>query len=406
MIENRAAFTGTSGWKFAVLATLSMAIIALGIAVQNNSREAANIAALREVRMFQAVEKPTLEAIRQQLLSTPLDPLLLHGFIAHRVSSRDASVLSNPERRALESLGWQSTIVQTALIQDAIARADETAVLKRVDGLLRRGKLTQQLIDALVQIEQTGSDARYKLVTMLSNEPRWRRDFLLAASGIEGNKAALARFATLEAMFARGVTPNRDEVAPIVNSLLALGHFERAKILWLKLQKNPADASVPSDPHFVTLATYSGDRQRQTIAFEWRPGEGLGYSAQASSVGDDGAVLQLRWDGRGAPVLLQQKLIVQRGWFAVIVKSSLIDRAKVQRIGFVFYCSGFTPVFYDQVSGGVDNEFIFTGREPVRCDNPELQLVGNSENATTPIELELNSILVKRQRVATSLIPS
>ena len=396
MIDQEPAVTTSRGWKVGVIAMLVMAMVAFGVALRNHSATAVNIAAVRDVKMFQIVEKPALDTIQRELLSNPLDPNLLHGFIAYRVSRHGAANLNESERRALESLGWQSTIVQTDLIQDAIARADEAVVLTRIDGLLRRGKSTQPLVDLLVQIEQTGSGARDKLVTMLSNEPSWRRDFLLAPSGMTGNAAVIARFETLDLMAVRRLPPSREEVAPIVNSLLVLGDSVRAEILWRKFQKIGQGAPAPYDSDFRRLAANTADGQYQAMAYEWQPGEGMGYSAQASSVSDGNSVLRLRWDGRGAPVFIQQKLIIPRGRFAVTVTGSLLERAAIQRLGFVFYCKGLTPVFYDRLSQGPDGEHVFTGDEVVGCDNPELRLVGNSELDTSSVELELNSIFVRR----------
>lgn len=377
-----------------------MAIVAFAIAIRNHSIAAANIAAVRQIKSFQTDDKPALVAMQKQLLLNPLEPNLLYGFIALRLRSRNANVLSAPERRALESLGWQSTIVQTALMQDAIARGDEAAVLTRIDGLLRRGKSTAKLIDLLVQIEQTGSDGRDKLVTMLSNEPRWRRDFLMAPSGMTGETALLARYATLNSMFDSQLAPGREEVSPIVNALLARGDSVRAEILWRKFKKIGQRTAAPYDPNFVSMAANSADDQYQAMAYEWRASDGIGYSARASSVGDKNAVLRLRWDGRGAPVFVRQKLIIPSGRFAVIVTGSLLERAAIQRISFVYYCNGLAPVFYDRLAQGSNGEFIFTGDETVGCDNPELRLVGNPEQEIGPIELELNSISVKRQSAA------
>lgn len=403
MIDQESAVTTSSGRKVGVIATLIMAMLAFGMAFRNHGVAEANIAAARDIKMFQVIEKPDLGSIQRELLSNPLEPNLLHGFIAYRVSNRRSATLSNPERRALESLGWQSTIVQTDLMQDAIARADEAAVLTRIDGLLRRGKSTQPLVNLLVQIEQTGSDARDKLVTMLANEPRWRRDFLLAPSGMTGDAAVIARFGTLDLMFGRRLPPSREEVAPIVNSLLVLGDSVRAETLWRKFQKIGGLAPVPYDPYFVSLAANTADGDYQAMAYEWQPGEGMGYSAQASSVGDGNSVLRLRWDGRGAPVFIQQKLIIPKGRFAVTVTGSLLERAAMQRVGFVFYCKGLTPVFYDRISQGPDGEFVFTGDEAVGCDNPNLRLIGNSELDTSAVELEINSIFIKRLAAADSL---
>ena len=397
MIGHKVVLTATRGWIFAVTISSVMAMAAFGAALHNHSAAAANINATQSVKMFQPVKPLPIGKITSQVLATPLEPNLLHGLIAHRVSKRGATVLSAPERAALESLGWQSTVVQVDLIQDGIARADEAAALTRIDGLLRRRKLMPQFIGILGQIEQTGSDARAKLVTMLLANPNWRRDFLGASVGMTTNTAVLARSATLGDMAARGLVPRREEVAPIVNALEAIGESARAEALWRKFQKIGRIAPLPFDPKFVGMASNPLDGRYQTMAYEWRPGEGTGYSVQASSVGSGSAALKITWDGRGAPVLLQQKLITPPGRFTVTVRGDLLDRSTLQRIAFVFYCNGANPVFYDRISQNQDGGFVFGADESVNCENPELKVVGMSDENTSSVELELDSILIARK---------
>ena len=388
--------TNITGWKFAVAATLLMAVGTLGLAFQSHRAVTSDIAAAREVRMFEAVTKPPLAQLQMKLLKTPLQPDLLHGLVAHRVSQRGAKRFSTAERQALESLGWQSTVVQMDLIQDGVARGDEAVVLTRIDGLLRRGKQMQPLIELVVQIEQTGDDARGKLVKMLSAKPNWRRNFLIAPVGMAGNKAVLARAETLDGMFASQLAPLREEVAPIVNTLEAMGESQRAGALWRKFHTIGRAAPVPFDPVFVGLAANPLDGQYQTMVYEWRAGQGAGFSVRASSIGDSSAVLGIRWDGRGAPVLLQQRLLTGPGRFAIKVKGSLLDRSALQRVAFVFYCSAAPPVFHDRLSQGPNGEFIFAANEVVSCPNPELRLVGMSEDSMSPLEMEFTSIRITR----------
>lgn len=382
------------GWKYAVAAALTLSMATFGLAFHRHISAGPDISAARQVKLFGTVTKPPFAQVQRWLLATPLQPDLVHGLVAQRVSKRRAKVLSKAERQALESLGWRSTVVQLDLIQDGIARNDERVVLTRIDGLLRRGKQKRPLLDVLFRIEQTGDYARGKLVNMLSANPPWRRDFLTAAAGIAGKDAVLARAATLDAMFARRLFPRREEVAPIVNTLEATDGGQRAETLWRKFHKIDRAAPLPFDPTFIALAANQLDDQYQAMAYEWRAGQGSGFSVRATMVGVNSAVLNLRWNGRGAPVFLRQRLITQPGRFAVIVKGSLLDRNALQRVAFVFYCNGKPPVFHDRLSQGTNGTLIFNSSETVNCRNPEIRLVGMPQEGSSPVEFEFTSIRV------------
>lgn len=381
--------------RIAFATTLLLAAAALALSTYQSMVLASDIDAARKAIMFKT--SPTLSQVEleQQLLANPLQPDLLHGLIATRVLQRNAKTLSAAERSAMVSLGWQSTVIQVDLFSDGLSRGDEKAVLTRIDGLLRRGKMTDQFVSVLVQIEQNSAQARGILVDMLTDRPSWRRAFLIAPVGFAGRPAILARAATLDNMFKRRLAPRREELAPVVNGLAAMSESELAEGLWRKFHRIGPAAPRPFDPNFTGLASNPLDGQYQTMAYEWQAGSGPGYSAQATKTGPNDAILNIRWDGRAAPVFIRQRLISPPGNLAVVVKGSLLDRNSMRRIAFVFYC-GSQPIFHDVLSQQQDGSFIFSANERVPCANPELRLVGISEESLSPFELELTSVQIRQ----------
>jgi hypothetical protein len=379
--------------KIAFATTLLLAAAALALSTYQAMVVASNINAARKATMFKTSPALSQFEMEQRLLANPLQPDILHGLIASRVLQRNAKVLSAAERSAMESLGWQSTVLQVDLLSDGLNRGDEKDVLTRIDGLLRRGKMTDQLVSVLVQIEQTSPQARGMIVDMLTGRPSWRRAFLIAPVGFVGRSAILARAATLDAMFKRRLAPRREELAPVVNRLEAMGESELAVGLWRKFQPIGRPAPRPFDPNFIGLATNALDGQYQTMVYEWQAGSGSGYSVQAASTAPNDGILNIRWDGRAAPVFIRQRLISQPGKLAVVVKGSLLDRNSIHRVAFVFYC-GRQPIFHDVISQQQDGSFIFSANESVPCSNPELRLAGISEESLNPLELELTSIQI------------
>lgn len=382
-------------WQLGIAAVLSAALAASVIAFYRASAAAADIAAARESRMFQSPQKGSFARFQRGVFATPLQADLVHGMIAHQVYQRGARSLTAAERDALLSLGWRSTLVQTALLLDSVRRVDDQLALSRIDGMLRRSVQKPELLNLLIRLEQAGPVPRREIARLLAARPNWRTDFMRLPAGYSSAAGVQARAETLDAMFARRLAPKRDEVAPIVNSLEASGDTERAERLWRQFHNIGTKVPLPFDPRFVVMAADPLDGQYQPMAYEWRGGHGAGYSARVSLIDPDNAVMAIRWDGRGAPVLLRQRLIAAPGRFAVTVKGSLLDRNALQRLAFVFYCGGAAPVFHDRVSQEANGAFVFTANEPVSCRSPEIRLVGMSTESAKPLELEINSIRIE-----------
>lgn len=138
------------------------------------------------------------------------------------------------------------------------------------------------------------------------------------------------------------------------------------------------------------------------MVYEWRGGQGAGYSARANRIGPETALLTVRWDGRGAPVLLRQRLIAKAGYFAVTVKGPLLDRSALQRLAFAFYCKGSAPIFHDRLTQDDKGSFVFTANEAVSCRSPEVRLVGMSEESVSPLEIQIDLISVALTQNAAS----
>lgn len=378
---------------------LAASVATTGLAVYQSETHKRLVQASRNAEMFKKGPAVPEKALQRQLAATPLQPDLLYGLIAARAADRKAQQLTAAERRVLASLGWRSNVAQVALLQDGLARLDEHATLTRLDGLLRRGKQTDQLVALLVHIEQTGSRARAELIDMLKAKPAWRRTFLIAPGGSSNAKALMARDETLKAMFAARLKPTREEVAPIVNGLNSIGEIARAESLWRQFQGISRIAPVSFDPHFVGMASDPSDGQYRAMVFEWNGEQGAGYSARANPIGQNSASLFLRWDGRGSPIFLRQKLITTPGDLQIIVKGPLVDRATLQNIGFVLYC-GSKANFFDRLTQIDGGDLAFTSSEPNSCRNPELRLVGLTEDSLRPVEIEFSMIRVIRAAAA------
>ncbi|WP_137869500.1 hypothetical protein [Sphingopyxis sp. 2PD] len=393
MVELNRAQPSMFNWKIWCAFALAISVCVTGYAVYRANVTANYISKSRQADIFKT--GPVLErsALQREIARNPLQADLLYGLIASRVQLRKGATLTDAERTTMQSLGWRSTALQIALMRDGIARVDEQAVLARIDGLLRRGKLTDQLVTLLVQIEQTGPKARSELVQLLANQPAWRHAFLVAPAGFGTVAAVSARAATLDAMFDKKLGPKRDEVAPVVNRLEASGAIDRSEKLWRRFQRIGAAAPLPFDPRFTSMAADPQDAEYQPMAFEWRSERGSGYSAQANRLSQRDASLMLRWDGRGAPVFLRQRLIAPQSSLQIVVKGPLLDRSVLQRVGFILYC-GSTPNFYDRLIQLSDGDLAFVSSAPNACRNPELRMVGLSENSLGPIELELSTIRI------------
>lgn len=377
-------------------AVLALAAVTTGVAVQSERETKSYSDIARSIPIFEKAPVLSRSMMERQLAATPLQPELAYGLVAARVHERKARELTEQERRTLESYGWRSSVIQMALLQDAMNRKDELAVLARIDGLLRRGKLTDQLVAILIKIEQAGPAVRAQLVDLLLERPVWRKSFLIEPAGTTGRPALLARAATIDAMVAKGLNPTREELAPVVNGLSAAGIEDRAASLWRQFHRAGRRTPLPFDGNFVQLAADPQDGVYQAMPYEWHAEHGAGYSARATAISRNSASLLVRWNGRGLPTFLRQKLIAEPGAsYQIVINGPLLDKGMLQRIGFATYCEG-KPSFYDRLSQLEDGSIAYRSTDRNRCQYPELRLIGMSEDSLSPLELEFSSVRITK----------
>ncbi len=197
-------------------------------------------------------------------------------------------------------------------------------------------------------------------------------------------------------MVAKGLNPTREELAPGVNGLRAASIEDKSLRLWRMFHRISGRAPLPFDPNFVRLAADPQDGVYQAMPYEWRAEHGAGYSARATAIGRNSASLLVRWNGRGVPTFLRQKLIAEAGSaYQIVVNGPLLDKGMLQRIGFALYCED-KPNFYDRLSQLEDGSISYRSAYPNNCPYPELRLIGMSEDGLSPLELEFSSIRVEK----------
>ena len=248
--------------------------------------------------------RPTLSTAQRATLArllwvTPLDPRLFNLFYADQVRRAQSGASLERQVRTLAKLGWRWTPAQQNLITRAILNQDFNGVVDRSDALLRRQKLAAFAFAMLTTMEAV-PQVQGDVVARLAARPRWRQDYLSMISPQSPAPLLAARARTMDALLRTRASLSREEMAPSLIALVAAGYGRQAHALWRRKAGAPSGGNWVYDPAFQQAARLSGTQDLQ-IPFEWRMGQDLGYSVQATSAG-----VAIDWDRRGAPTFLSQ----------------------------------------------------------------------------------------------------
>ena len=238
-------------------------------------------------------------ALVRSMVATPLDPKLFNIFYADQVRRALSDAVINRDARTLARLGWRWTPAQQNLITRAILTENFRQIVDRADALLRRQKLPGFAFAMLMTMEAV-PQVQGEVVAKLRAQPRWRHDYLTVIGPQSPPPLLAARVRTINALLRTPAGLSREELAPSLIALAAGEYGPQALALWRRKTGAPSGGNMVYDPAFQQAARLSGTQDLQ-IPFEWRMGQDLGYSVQATPAG-----VAIDWDRRGAPTFLSQ----------------------------------------------------------------------------------------------------
>lgn len=312
------------------------------------------------------------------------------------ILSRDAEVRGDAQQSAtyakyMARLGWRNSAAQKSLLIRAVEARAFPELLNRADAMLRRNVLPDQAMQ-MIYLFEINPDVREPLVRALKRKPAWRQQFFARTDVLQNPVQRMARVSTIRDLLDHGDRVQRDEIAPLVNTLDLAGEKERAEDLWLRFTKAPKN-SLSYDSAFQELAKLDANRPDLVMPFEWRTHQGIGYYSYVSSAGG----LRIEWDGRGVPVLFTQRLryagkrpikVSLETATSVVAASAALDASLV--------CGGnggTVPLDRKDISAA-KNLVSFSSVKAAGCAYPELRFTGALRDVASPADLTIRSIHV------------
>lgn len=337
------------------------------------------------------------DTLRAAIVKAPLDQDLVNRFYTLASVNRlvDAS-----EREAwlrlMARLGWRSTAAQQNLIGAAAAADDLSIILDRTDAMLRRARFVGELVVLLYAVEQV-PETREDLVARLERGVSWRQTFFGDPRGVASAAGRQARLATVDRMFADGHALSRDEIAPLLSAMTAVGDDAGAYRVWSRFRRQfggrkHISEGVTFDPDFASYAASHAGGATADLPFEWQPASGDAASADIVREG-----VTLHWDGNGVPVLLRQKFRAAPGWYELTLAGTEATPDLLNRLDFVAACAGgdvrFTRIRRDRAGG-----LIVGSETPIACAFPTLLVRGRASLAPQPVDAALSSLALRPVR--------
>jgi hypothetical protein len=332
----------------------------------------------------QVSDPQIVAAAKDVIWRSPLEPAALN--ILYAVAARRDRAAAAPQRQLLGQLGWRNTAAQQNLIDAAARDSDLVSVLDRVEGLMRREKLTKNLDPFLMALEQY-PPTQTMLVERLIPNDRMRNNFLIRSGLLQSSNALTARAATMNALIDRGVRINRYELTPVIGALLGHNQGPIAYALWSHSIGRKPSAELIYDPGF-RLTQRTDIRRDVSLPFEWQFAHGLGYSSTL----DANNALAIRWSGEGVPQFVSQTISIPadvRGVLLRVIPITGSEAAVSQQLQFSLHCA--SSVADLRLIKQTDQGIFFAGLRP-NCPVPTLTVSGKVQDVEGSVRAKIRAI--------------
>lgn len=325
------------------------------------------------------------------LAANPLDQQAVNGVIAGRARASGDISRALRETELLRQLGWRSNSALQNLLWRAGTTNDVPLIMDTLDALLRRERLLAQIYPVL-NLMTIDSNFRGLLVRRLEARPSWRRYYFMSASDLVKPTEIVGRYEVMHEVQRHGDRLTRNEIAPILPKLIAIGQTANAFNLW-RAHKG-AVTSPLADTNFEAAARSKPD-DALPVPFEWELGSGGGFFVDAGRDAG-GSFLSIDWDGRGVPSLVSQTTTARAGRYRLDVTGAPPMTTVLQKIGFRLVCGNGAVIELTPVNAGGGTRTQLVTATAVRCDYPQLQLFGLVQPTTSAGSVMLRSLQLVR----------
>ncbi len=325
------------------------------------------------------------------LAANPLDQQAVNSVIVARARASGDPMAGLREAGLLRRLGWRSTMALQNLLWRAATVNDQPLMMDTLDALLRREKLLGQIYPILNLMTQDPAFRR-TLTDRVAARPPWRRYYFMAASDLKEREDIEGRYLVMRAVQRRGDRLTRNEIAPILPKLIAIGLTPQAFALW---QTHQGGVTSPlADMHFDQAARPL-PADALPVTFEWQLGGGSGYFADTGR-DDRGSFLSIDWNGRGTPIFARQSTTGRAGRYRLELRGDTAMADLAKRVGFRLVCGNGMATEFMPADTGRSPRMRMVGAARISCDYPELQLYGLVQAVTTGTPILLRSIRLER----------
>lgn len=333
----------------------------------------------------------TAEKARRLLTQQPLDQAKLNLLFATEAKGELVPERRKRFRNALYSLGWRDTSTQQNLIVEAGLDNDARAAILHIDALLRRGKLTDQILPILQQIELV-PEATALLAERLEKIPLWRERYLTTA--IRDTDSAAARARLFNRLLDDGDKLSHTELKPSLDAMIREGLRKDAVDIAIRANPEKPDAGLIYDPDFSKFVASSARDRNSPLPFEWNTQSRPGISAQIVPQGQSGQ-LRIRWNGNGAPVIARTLALMNAGQKARLEVA--VDSAdalnELHKFRFSLACSGQPSVPLQLMEQDANQNIArYSADDSVSCDYPDLIMRGQPQNRSSTVVTSIDAI--------------
>lgn len=325
-----------------------------------------------------------LDVLGHALERRPLQQRLMNRFYVEAMRRNDSGAAAR-DAALLPRLGWRDTsTTQNLMLRYAIA-LNAGPLLDRGESLLRREQLEDNVFRFLAAVEAV-PQMQGALTARLRGNPPWRARYFAYAPLLESDVLRTARAATIEQLLASGFRLSRAEIATLVGVMVAKGEDEQAWRLWQRTG-NAGAATGLADPDFA-IAHRLRTIGAPTTPFDWQVGADNDSAATLPDYRPRG--VGLRWNGRGVPVFLTQRLRLT-GTGGLTVRVALAQpQIALRYLEPVLTCRDRELSF--EPAGQRQHLAIFSAQRPAGCTFATFSIRGKPTDDPTPGLGDIDSV--------------
>ncbi|WP_454884440.1 hypothetical protein [Sphingomonas oryzagri] len=276
------------------------------------------------------------------------------------------------------ALGWQDGPTQLWLAQAYLQQKDDESAAQRIDAALRVAPQSTTLVDML-DPQIADPDLTNAMIERLQLNPNWRTHYFRYLNNAP-LPALVARSRMLIALASSSTPPSRDEIIPLLYSLVQADRTKLARLVWERSQ------------HVTIGGIYDPGFQQTGVTgmapFEWSILPVPGASVTVASQGT-GNILSATTDGAASGTLLRQITALPPGSHSLTYDGT-IPTAAHNAFGWRIRCISGGKDLVNSVRDTADPPYHFD--VPSTCGGQRVELLVSSSAAAAGSQVSFKKV--------------